>query len=250
MYIGETSNFQRRFNQHLMKTFKHSDACDHKCKRCVEHSKYKKHRAAYFCHWIMIPVWRTTEKYEGKRLEHKLIQKWRPSLNSGDKPFWMLKSTYANESSTRRKPRTRTSTRAPWNGAPNAIPVAPRVRGLLTTFAVHEERHLDFGLTMKRIEDEGSERTTVFAMPGHTDLTNWRSLKKVFGDSKLEVTDGNSTDALTILLKHWDASKYFRTCSGQIVQIIITPARSEVLCTDVRELLAEAEAFIERQEFG
>ena len=128
------------------------------------------------------------------------------------------------------------------------------MRGLLTTFAVHEERHLDFGLTMKRIEDEGNERTTVFAVPGHTDLTNWRSLKKVFGDSKLEVTDGNSTDALTILLKYWDASRYFRTCSGQIVQIIVTPARSENFCIDVRELgnLTQADAlgFLKRNQVG
>ena len=78
MYIGETQDFQARFTQHYMNTFKHSDRCKKQCRGCKEHTKYRKHRTVSPHQWIMIPIYSCQEKYEAKRMERKLIKLWKP----------------------------------------------------------------------------------------------------------------------------------------------------------------------------
>ena len=45
----------------------------------------------------MIPLYECAGKYEALRLERKLVKRWKPSLNQGDRPFWLLKQAYATD---------------------------------------------------------------------------------------------------------------------------------------------------------
>ena len=56
MYIGETTNFQQRFEQHLLQSYKHSKFCMNKCRHCKGHATYTKHQVVHYSRWIMIAL--------------------------------------------------------------------------------------------------------------------------------------------------------------------------------------------------
>ena len=56
LYVGETKRWEQRVKQHYVATCKHRIGAPKPCSRCIEHGKYKKHRAAQPHQWIMIPI--------------------------------------------------------------------------------------------------------------------------------------------------------------------------------------------------
>ena len=93
-----------------MKTRSHAVGCAKPCKGCVEHRKYRKHRACPPHQWLMVPLTMCRDKKEGEKVERKLIRAWKPNLNGADRPLWLLKKTYVVEYK-RGNPSKRT---APW----------------------------------------------------------------------------------------------------------------------------------------
>jgi hypothetical protein len=44
----------------------------------------------------MLKVARCHDKEEARQVERQLVRQLKPNLNEGDKPFWLMKKTYAN----------------------------------------------------------------------------------------------------------------------------------------------------------
>ena len=47
--------------------------------------------------WVTVPVAMAADKTEAKQIERLLVKKWEPELNKGDKPYYLLKDTYARD---------------------------------------------------------------------------------------------------------------------------------------------------------
>ena len=217
MYIGETGDFEARFNQHFMNTYKHSDRCVQKCKGCKEHTKYLKHKSVSPHRWIMIPVAVCQEKYEAKRVERAIIKKLKPNLNKGDKPFWMLKDTYAADN--RRRVRKFTE-RQPWLQCQGCEPDTTDTLSTssnemqyqesndthsmeeytheLTQYSIGTEVAYDVGVLFSAYE---GQKCTIQVNRGKSDVTKWHRLKKIFGPSEIIITDGN--DSFKGILAEW-----------------------------------------------
>ena len=220
MYIGETGNFAVRFSQHFMSTFRHSDMCGHKCKGCKEHTKYRKHRTVSPHRWIMIPIFICQEKYEAKRMERKLIQLWKPSLNQGDKPFWLLKDTYAADS---RKLVKKFTSRQPWRQQGNCLECEDEETtarethnlDLFTEYKSESTTVYDVGVLL--VAHEGC-KCKITVTRGKRDVTNWSRIKEIFGPS--EVITVSQTGMYKSTLAEWSYPRDLYTFT-----IIIRPER-------------------------
>jgi hypothetical protein len=250
MYIGETGAFDKRVKQHYMATYKHSDACSRPCLRCPEHTKYLKHRAAPAHAWLMVPLWVCDTKYEAQRLERWANRQWRPSLNAGDKPFWLLKQAYAEEARSARVQEHRREY-APWRRRGTRDTQEIESLGdagagrseILTTYTVDTLVVLDLGCLLKRGAEVG-EAYNIKVQPGTSDMTNWKRLKERFGNSYIRVQIGNETPLQTTL-QQWDGAKAIQW--GAQFLLYIRPEiqldREEIL-----KGLVEAEEFTEQLE--
>jgi hypothetical protein len=218
MYIGETGNFDTRFTQHFMNTFRHSEKCKQPCKSCREHTKYRKHRTVSPHRWIMMPIFICQEKYEAKRIERKLVKMWKPSLNQGDKPFWLLKDTYAADN---RKLVKKFTERQPWNQGeceecePDERETENYNLNLLTTYEHDGKSVYDIGLFLTARE---GGKCSISVTSGKSDVTNWPRIKEVFGPSEIITISQLGTDTCT--MKDWSYPKNLYAFT-----IIIRPER-------------------------
>ena len=89
--------------------------------------------------WMMLPVARCASKHEAVRVESELIRLWRPSLNQGDRPFWMMQERYVTEF----KLRTRSRRPHPRKTAPNVPRTSRHERDPLTTYQLHLDTETD-----------------------------------------------------------------------------------------------------------
>ena len=78
-YVGETEQWDKRNEQHYMKTRAHEKPCT--CKGCTEHAKYLKQGTLGAARWFMTPVRVCASKSEAQLLEKKIERKIDPSLN-------------------------------------------------------------------------------------------------------------------------------------------------------------------------
>ena len=84
-----------------MATWKHSRNCPNPCKKCKEHCRYLRHKAAEHWEWFTIPIASCASKCEAKRVEKWAIKRWHPNLNKCDKPFWKLSENYTRDVESR-----------------------------------------------------------------------------------------------------------------------------------------------------
>ena len=243
MYIGETGSVADRTKQHFMACFRHSDRCDRRCRKCVEHSKYRRHRVCAPHAWLMVPLVQCDGKYEAKRLERCLITKWKPSLNQGDKPFWLLRNAYANDlRSARRQPRERVP---PWRkeGVEPALDLP-----ILTTYRVESANaFFDLGGILRAYAEKGTGvRITI--TPGQQDLTRWSRMRAEFGDSLVIVQRDEQRQQMVTVLKEW---RHRGRASDGAFHIYVRPVAAPVEHVDREQRLAEVEEFavsLERQD--
>ena len=197
-YVGETKEWDQRVKQHFMATVRHSSG-DHgirKCRSCKEHTKYRKHRVCAPHKWLIIALYTGLEKYEAKRIERQLVQRWKPSLNAGDKPFWLMKETYVRDVRTSRRQRDR----------PRAPPWRKRGGGRtesrpgFTTFEVEEEQHYDLGRVLKTYAEKG-EGVRVKITCGRTDVTRWDRIVARFGESYLVEQPTSGEERISTVLR-------------------------------------------------
>ena len=188
LYIGETQNLKIRTIQHWTATCKHRIDCPNKCKGCkpADHKKYLKHRSAAPHQWITIPLVYLKSKKEAQQLEKRIIKILKPNLNESDKPFWLLKDTYA--SLYKLEARRRPPGNNPWTkstGLPrtqinqNPIPV-------ITTYEFNDQLYMN----LKPIIEEmvSTETNGIIKInPGRRDITNWSKIRYKYGDSKINI---------------------------------------------------------------
>ena len=105
MYVGETGNWEQRFEQHFMRTRSHARGASNPCTGCAEHTRYKKHRAAAPTQWIMLPFAFCESKGAALRVETWARRRWRPNMNQTGVPFWMQRAMYHLEATQRPAPR-------------------------------------------------------------------------------------------------------------------------------------------------
>ena len=183
MYIGETGDLTNRIKQHYFATCKHRHDAPNPCRCCREHNKYKKHRTALPHEWITIPVTYVSSKLEAKRLESKMIQILKPSLNAPDKPFWLLKDTYAQQYKhmTRNK---KDNSKKPWAKPKSPALAAGTSSVLLTTYTYGEHMYVDFAAILRHLADRGVSGS-VTINPGRYDVTKWARVRDLFGTSTM-----------------------------------------------------------------
>ena len=236
LYVGRTADLPTRMKQHFYETCRHRVGAPNPCRGCREHAKYRKHRSAQPHEWMTIAIGSTLTKNESTRWEQKLIRTLKPNLNSSDKPFWMLKETYASQhlyprskkGNPKRWPKQRLSppqTPSTTRPAPGPVPVA--VPRLLTKFNYEAHRYLNMGTILaSHIQQHGSDTKTidVTITPGKYSLTNWRRLKERYGHSWVATVGGGYQGALQL----WDPQ------ITEITTIAIRPEITQV--TSRREL--------------
>ena len=172
-YIGETGNLPDRIKAHFYKTSLHGpDVC--KCPSCPEHSKYKRHRPIPAHQWITVPVCVANSQREGKQIEGAAIRQLKPTLNSADRPLWLLRDRYCQEA--RRRLRVY---KTPKTTDKQALP-------LFTEYEVPGRIFYNLATLLA----EGYIGW-VMVNPGRKDITAWRRTRQTFGESEI-LTDDDS----------------------------------------------------------
>jgi hypothetical protein len=108
-------------------------------------------------------------------MELMLRRKWRPTLNTEDKPFWLLKDAYT---STARKGGKRNNL-PPWKRTTPAEGGA-----CVTQYTINGNTRYDLRQIMKEYRDG---EVSVTCNIGQKDITNWRKLRTEFADSYVSV---------------------------------------------------------------
>ena len=217
LYVGETKRWEQRVKQHYVATCKHRIGAPKACGRCIEHSKYKKHRAAQPHQWIMIPIMTVSAKHEAKRMERKLIQLLTPHINASDKPFWALKQTYASNLLSSR--RSKKASKKPWSmikpkHGPRAKPPART-----TTYELYGNVYIDFGAVLHIMcESDMAEWVTIH--PGQYDFTRWSRVRRLYGESTLRCP--SDEPSFCGALKDWKTTHVCTT------RVLVTPAKAEI----------------------
>jgi hypothetical protein len=175
LYVGETENWEERSKQHAYQYFRHSSNCENRCTNCDEHAKYIRAQKVPLVGWFMVPLAKCGDRMEAKKLELMLRRKWRPTLNAEDKPFWLLKDTYAKATGEKRK-------RA-------ALPPWKRERqyeggAIVTQYLINGTTRYDLRQTMR--EHLGQE-ISVQCNIGQKDITNWKKLRREFSSSYVSI---------------------------------------------------------------
>ena len=130
----------------------------------------------------MIPIMKCKDKQEAKRMERRLIRRWKPSLNSEDIPFWLIKN-YKGEYNKQTQTRKRRVRTPPWNGE------APYANNPLPLFAKYDTEKEGHTTDLAYILSRNVEGTvTVNFTPGQIDTTKWDEIKQLYGASSLVCT--------------------------------------------------------------
>ena len=191
LYIGETEHLDQRINTHYYQTHRHSEDHPNPCKGCKDHLRYTRHRGARAHEWIMIPVLYTHTKIEALRIESKLIKSLKPNINQADKPFWLLKETYAKQCLY---PKSRTEDKKPWEKlkarkqhtvvGPTAQTEPPEIP-VWATYTIDEDTYFDFGALLHDLHTRETGATTIEIRPGKLDATKWARVNQLYGESQI-----------------------------------------------------------------
>ena len=194
LYIGRTNNWDRRQREHLYLTFTHSSRCSNRCKGCAEHAKYSKHRRAEPHEWITVPIAVCAEYVDARRLEIMLYKRWGASLNTVERPFWLVKENYCQDI-RKRHAGTR---RPPWRRPERTEPYVPGTGTLLTQYSVEGEDQPRFDLRTVLQAYEGKE-ILIRVRPGYKDITRWREVRFLYGASYLKIQRQDGSRVTTTL---------------------------------------------------
>ena len=200
LYIGETQNLGERIKQHYFATCKHRHDAPNPCKRCNDHSKYRKHRTAMPHEWMMIPVTYASSKKEARKMERLLIKNLKPNINASDKPFWLLKDTYAQQYKNAIRKRKNPSA-APWrlNKEGTREDTVEQVDMPMFTTYVHQgNTYMNFAAVLNTIVIEDP----IIITPGKHDITNWKRVRIAYGDSLIYETEK------AVPMRIWKAKPY------------------------------------------
>ena len=233
MYVGETEHWQSRQHQHMDATFRHSTDCKSGCKGCREHKKYRMHRVVKSSAWITLPVRVCNSKMEAKRLERWATLKWKPSLNQGDLPFWMLRYNY--QASKETESRGAGARPPPWarggdGGPPERIDGAKETerKPLLTEYICvdkdgeEQARAVDFGALLHTGSTE-AEAMFIRIQPGTHDMTRWKRVKQVFKRSIIRQVEGEGTSQVRdVVMCEWNHEKVLRRRGATLLKITAT----------------------------
>ena len=246
MYVGETGGWEERIKQHFMATVRHSEKRHggRRCRGCREHTKYLRHRGCEPHAWIMIPLTICADKYEAKRVERYFVRTWKPSLNAGDKPFWLMKrDTYARtfRTTSRRQPHRRGREVPPWKRTTQPSKAEKRRLPLLTTFEVDGKTYHDLGQILKAYAPKPPALRTasITVSQGRKEITRWERIRARYGESYTVELRADGTKR-TMLLGEWtrDAKG-----PGKRWRLYVRPTITvEEVDHDHENLLAEIEA--------
>ena len=224
LYIGETEEYERRVQRHAYMTFRHSISCTKGCRGCSEHVKYRKHRVAPPQAWVVVPLTAVGNRPEARQMEDLLRLKWSPQLNDGDKPYYLMKNTYAKDIKEVRRRDKRE--RPPWKGTERQH---SRTRQMVTRYdggpicgpeitkrAYNLERVLQANI---------GKAISVTIRPGYADLTDWRKLRLLWGRSYVKVIRPDGSRRATTL-EQWRPRE---ERNDEDFRVIIHPQKAEVI---------------------
>ena len=251
MYIGETEHWNNRFKQHYKAMWKHSktvstttpqeitvvatfqgilqqdeqygdvitevsvlenEMCRNniRCRGCKEHKKYKKHvMNVPPQEWIMVPICEVADKNLAKKVERALIRKFKPNLNQSDKPFWLLKQNY-NTMYKGKRGGTRTN-KPPWKRPKTNDETQPDLP-LYTTYEWDGQTTVDLA-NIFETHPEAGRSYWITVKRGQLDITNWKQMKRRYGESKVRVLQENTVYSGS--LGEWKAGR-IETCTFNI----------------------------------
>jgi hypothetical protein len=204
MYIGETADWRTRVITHYRATWAHSPYSTRPCRGCKEHGRYRKHRVCAPWNWIMIPIAFCQEKYEAKRLERSVIKRWKPSINAGDKPFWLMKNAYVSQIRSGRNARRKLGVRKPTDTHMQPREQRPQLP-LYTMYEVLTDgpwlgmTTFDLGWMLSSFD---GEQVRIRVQPGAMDLTDWRRISVRFADTYVHVRPPGQA-AFHTTIKEW-----------------------------------------------
>jgi hypothetical protein len=208
-YVGKTSFYTARFYQHYKQVSRHRSGS---CKGCKEHAKYTRQADLKPTQWITVPIATTGTEGEAYSLERWLIRYLRPSLNSGDKPFWWRRWKESRDTEYRSRHRTRPRRGKGRDAGERNVPV-------------QHTRYLDnqgnswFDLRgLMETQCTTNQDIRLQVQPGAVDLTNWRLLKREYPMSFCRT---NATGA--VCLKEWDHTQ--TSSNGETFTLFLIPRR-------------------------
>ena len=226
-YIGETQGYTERVKRHAYETVRHGVDCTRPCKGCGEHWKYRKHRVAKPETWVMVPLACVRDRSEARQMEDLLRLRWKPTLNAVDKPYYLLKDTYARD--FREVKKTRPRGRAPWQGGNQSRRPCDGATRQVTRY--DSEAHTALGghgsaYNLASLCEASEEKAmVVWVRPGYTDLTNWRRLRLEWGQSYVKVIRPDGTRWSTILAEWRPREEKM----GVDFCVRITPVRTKIM---------------------
>ena len=165
-------------------------------------------------------------------MERLVIRHTHPSINAKERPFWMLTERYHNIARD-----TRHNTRPslpPWK-TPLETPLARRMLPplpMLTSYFHEGEEFFD----LKEILNPNTQQFTrheITVQKGTFDLTNWRTIKRAWGTSKIKVHP--PWEPFEGTLQEWKTGKIKEG------KILIWPHFTKEI--EVHEILANLEDF-------
>jgi hypothetical protein len=206
-YVGKTSFYLRRFNQHFRAVLRHHTGV---CKHCREHRKYTRQATLRPTQWITVPINVAASGGEALRVERWMIRYLDPSLNAGDKPFWLHRRHEDRDASKARR-------RGPRRGVRR-----PREKGTSNRDVTYTQyRDEDTGRTWldprPLIEDAVGSGSCVRlrVTPGSTDIAAWVAAKKAF-----PLTFCRVDAEVAVCMRSWD---HRRTVKGAPFSLYLEP---------------------------
>ena len=191
LYVGETDDWENRVKRHFSAVCRHSMECPRQCIGCDEHLKYMKHQVVEPHRWVMIPILACESKLEALKLEKRLIRRWKPSLNSKEKPYWNLKDTYCRQARRRRTTMRKTS--PPWQIPGNERGTSSRP--MFSTYWVGGKRFYNLATVLHKYRNKG---TAISVRRGNMDVTNWRNTLRSYGTSRTSITINGHTTVFSL----------------------------------------------------
>ena len=212
-YIGYTGSWDNRIKEHHKATCNHRKTLNSRCKHCREHLRYIKHRTAEPHQWLTIPlVTGIKSKLEAKRVEAKIINMERPTINASEKPFWMLRrSVYESQ---KVKIPCSFSKKPPWSKNQNDPSTLP----YFTTYEVNEVIYMDFKLLIDHLIEQKTSGTIRVKL-GRCNLTRWRTINKYYGQSIVKMITSS-----TVTISRLDEWKMNDVC---VATLVVHPHKTE-----------------------
>ena len=116
--------------------------------------------------------------------------KGKPQLNMWDRPYYLVKDTYAKDFRDRKKPGNR---KPPWKRTTSAT--ERRLTGrAVTRYDIEGKTAYNLSTLL-----EAGKPMTISVCPGYNDITNWRKLRFDYGRSYVKVMRPDGTRRATTL---------------------------------------------------